>query len=215
MEHEGGNQAMSKIEHAKKPMAVLDNHLAGSATRAVISVVRTKRLYEDSVLFLPQGPVRGWRELCVSLQSVSDQAPFVLPKAFRTPPQRDVDGEGRIYGLESRAGSLGWQPTPVWCRDRKITSSDVRCVPYRLTRSPVSYVVQIPRFLRPGIDRLGRTDFQRKPHGLQRQRNHSFDTDFAMPIRISGDCLLHLSLIKLMTGFPSFQPEGVEAELLH
>ena len=81
-ETRGGNQAMSKTG-TKETNAVLDNHLA-AAQRGDLKAVLND-FSEDSVLFLPQGPVRGIAKLR-ELQSVSDQSPFGLPEGFRTPP---------------------------------------------------------------------------------------------------------------------------------
>ena len=70
--------------------AVLDNHLA-AAQRGDLEAVLAD-YSEDTVLYLPQGPVRGIAELREFFDSFLTRPPSGFPKAFEL-IRRDVDGE--------------------------------------------------------------------------------------------------------------------------
>ena len=70
--------------------AVLDNHLA-SAQRGDLEGVMSD-FSEDSVLFLPQGPVRGIAGLRAFYKELLTRPPSGFPEAFEL-LRRDVDGE--------------------------------------------------------------------------------------------------------------------------
>jgi ketosteroid isomerase-like protein len=74
----------------KETNAVLDNHLA-TAQRGDLEGVLSD-YSEDSVLFLPQGPVRGIAELREFFREFLAKPPSGFPKAFEL-IRRDVDGE--------------------------------------------------------------------------------------------------------------------------
>lgn len=86
---DGGNQTMSK-PGTKETNAVLDNHLA-AAQRGDLEGVLSD-FFEDSVLFLPQGPVRGLAGLREFYMTFLAKPPSGFPKAFEL-LRRDVDGE--------------------------------------------------------------------------------------------------------------------------
>jgi ketosteroid isomerase-like protein len=70
--------------------AVLDNHLA-TALRGDLEGVLSD-FSEDSVLFLPQGPIRGMAELREFYKALLTKPPLGFPRAFEL-LRRDVDGE--------------------------------------------------------------------------------------------------------------------------
>jgi len=70
--------------------AVLDNHLA-AAQRSDLEGVLSD-FSEDSVLFLPQGPVRGMAELREFYKSLLTNPPSGFPKSLEL-LRRDVEGE--------------------------------------------------------------------------------------------------------------------------
>ena len=70
--------------------AVLDNHLA-AAKRGDLEAVLSD-FSEDSVLFLPQGPIRGMAGLREFYRAFLTKPPSGFPKAFEL-LRRDVDGE--------------------------------------------------------------------------------------------------------------------------
>ena len=74
----------------KETDAVLDNHLA-AAQRGDLEGVLSD-FSEDSVLFLPQGPVRGMAGLHEFYKAFLTKPPPGFPKAFEL-LRRDVDGE--------------------------------------------------------------------------------------------------------------------------
>ena len=70
--------------------AVLDNHLA-SAKRGDLEGLLSD-FSEDSVLFLPQGPVRGMAALRGFYNELLTRPPSGFPEAFEL-LRREVDGE--------------------------------------------------------------------------------------------------------------------------
>ena len=86
-ETRGGNQAMSKTG-TKETNAVLDNHLA-AAQRGDLKAVLND-FSEDSVLFLPQGPVRRIAKLREFYKAFLTNPPSGFPKAFEL-LRRDQD----------------------------------------------------------------------------------------------------------------------------
>ena len=74
----------------KETDAVLDNHLA-AAQRGDLEGVLSD-FSEDSVLFLPQGPVRGMAGLHEFYKAFLTKPPPGFPMAFEL-LRRDVDGE--------------------------------------------------------------------------------------------------------------------------
>jgi len=102
MEHEGGIKAMSK-KGTKETNAVLDNHLA-AAQRGNLEAVLND-FSEDSVLFLPQGPVRGIAELRAFYKAFLTKPPSGFPKAFEL-LRRDVDGEVAYIVWKAEPGVL-------------------------------------------------------------------------------------------------------------
>jgi len=74
----------------KETNAALDNHLA-AAQRGDLEGVLTD-FSEDSVLFLPQGPVRGITELREFYKAFLTTPPSGFPNAFEL-LRRDVEGE--------------------------------------------------------------------------------------------------------------------------
>ena len=80
---------MSK-RRTKETNAVLDNHLAAAQRGDVEAVLNDYS--ENSVLFLPQGPVRGIAELHEFFKAFLTKPPSGFPKDFEL-IRRDVDGE--------------------------------------------------------------------------------------------------------------------------
>jgi ketosteroid isomerase-like protein len=74
----------------KETNAVLDNHLAAAQRGDLEGVLND--FSEDSVLFLPQGPIRGIAELRAFYKAFLTNPPSGFPKAFEL-LRRDVDGE--------------------------------------------------------------------------------------------------------------------------
>ena len=93
---------MSK-KGTKETNAVLDNHLAAGLrgdTEGVLS-----DFTEGSVLFLPQGPVRGIAELRGFYGAFLTKPPPGFPKAFEL-LRRDVDGEVAYIVWKAEPGIL-------------------------------------------------------------------------------------------------------------
>jgi ketosteroid isomerase-like protein len=96
--------------------AVLDNHLAAAQRGDLEGVISD--FSEDSVLFLPQGPVRGIEELREFYKSFLMKPPSGFPKSFEL-LRRDVEGE---------VANIVWKADPgvqlatdtFLVRDRKI-----------------------------------------------------------------------------------------------
>lgn len=74
----------------KETNAVLDNHLA-AAQRGDLEAVLSD-YSEDSVLFLPQGPLRGIAQLRDFFTAFLTKPPSGFPMSFEL-LRRDVDGE--------------------------------------------------------------------------------------------------------------------------
>lgn len=70
--------------------AVLDNHLAAAQRGDVEGVMSDYS--EESVLYLPQGPIRGIAELREFFETFLGSPPSGFPRAFEL-LRRDVDGE--------------------------------------------------------------------------------------------------------------------------
>jgi len=100
----------------KETNAVLDNHLA-AAQRGDLEAVLND-FSEDSVLFLPQGPVRGIAELRDFYKAFLTKPPSGFPKAFEL-LRRDVDGEVAYIVWKAEPGVLLATDTFL-VRDRKI-----------------------------------------------------------------------------------------------
>jgi len=106
---------MSKIE-TKETNAVLDNHLAAAQRGDLESVLND--FTEDSVLFLPQGPVRGMAELREFYRAFLTKPPSGFPKAFEL-LRRDVDGEVAYIVWKAEPG-VRLATDTFLVRDRKI-----------------------------------------------------------------------------------------------
>jgi len=74
----------------KETNAVLDNHLAAAQRGDLEGVLND--FSEDSVLYLPQGPVRGLAELRDFYKAFLTKPPSGFPKDFEL-LRREVDGE--------------------------------------------------------------------------------------------------------------------------
>ena len=74
----------------KETNAVLDNHLTAAQRGDLEGVLND--FSEDSVLFLPQGPVRGIAELREFYKAFLTNPPPGFPKTFEL-LRRDVEGE--------------------------------------------------------------------------------------------------------------------------
>jgi ketosteroid isomerase-like protein len=106
---------MSEKE-TKETNAVLDNHLA-AAQRGDLEGVLTD-FSEDSVLFLPQGPVRGIAELREFYKAFLTKPPSGFPKTFEL-LRRDAEGEVAYIVWKAEPGVTLATDTFV-VRDRKI-----------------------------------------------------------------------------------------------
>jgi ketosteroid isomerase-like protein len=74
----------------KETNSVLDNHISAAQRGDLEGVLSDYS--EDSVLYLPQGPVRGIAELREFFRGFLTKPPSGFPKAFEL-VRRDVDGE--------------------------------------------------------------------------------------------------------------------------
>ena len=110
-----GNQAMSKTG-TKDTNAVLDNHLAAAQRGDLEGVLND--FSEDSVLFLPQGPVRGIAKLREFYKAFLTNPPSGFPKAFEL-LRRDVDGEVAYIVWKAEPG-VQLATDTFLVRDRKI-----------------------------------------------------------------------------------------------
>jgi len=106
---------MSKIG-TKETNAVLDNHLT-AAQRGDLEAVLND-FTEDSVLFLPQGPVRGMAELREFYRAFLTKPPSGFPMAFEL-LRRDVDGEVAYIVWKAEPG-IQLATDTFFVRDRKI-----------------------------------------------------------------------------------------------
>jgi ketosteroid isomerase-like protein len=100
----------------KDTNAVLDNHLA-AAQRGDLEAVLND-FSEDSVLFLPQGPVRGIAKLREFYKAFLTNPPSGFPKAFEL-LRRDVDGEVAYIVWKAEPG-VQLATDTFLVRDRKI-----------------------------------------------------------------------------------------------
>ena len=100
----------------KETNAVLNNHLA-AAQRGDLEGVLID-FSEESVLFLPQGPVRGIAGLREFYKAFLTKLPSGFPKAFEL-LRRDVDGEVAYIVWKAEPGVRLATDTFV-VRDRKI-----------------------------------------------------------------------------------------------
>ena len=100
----------------KETNAVLDNHLA-AAQRGDLEAVLSD-FSEDSVLFLPQGPVRGIAALREFYNAFLTKPPSGFPVGFEL-LRRDVDGEIAYIVWKAEPGVLLATDTFL-VRDRKI-----------------------------------------------------------------------------------------------
>ena len=100
----------------KETDAVLDNHLA-AAQRGDLEGVLTD-FSEDSVLFLPQGPVRGIAELREFYKAFLTKPPSGFPKVFEL-LRRDVEGEVAYIVWKAEPG-VRLATDTFLVRDRKI-----------------------------------------------------------------------------------------------
>ena len=87
----------------KETNAVLDNHL-DAGLRGDLDAVLSD-FSEDSVLFLPQGPIRGIAGLREFYESLLSHPPAGFPKAFKL-LRRDVDGEVAYIVWKAEPGVL-------------------------------------------------------------------------------------------------------------
>ncbi|HEX9850311.1 nuclear transport factor 2 family protein [Candidatus Deferrimicrobium sp.] len=100
----------------KETNAVLDNHLA-SAQRGDLEGVLSD-FSEDSVPFLPQGPIRGIAELRAFYKALLTNPPPGFPKALEL-LRRDVEGEVAYIVWKAEPGVRLATDTFI-VRDRKI-----------------------------------------------------------------------------------------------
>ena len=96
--------------------AVLDNHLA-AAQRGDLEGVLSD-FSEDSVLYLPEGPVRGIAELREFYKTFLTKPPSGFPEAFEL-LRRDVDGEIAYIVWKAEPG-VQLATDTFLVRDRKI-----------------------------------------------------------------------------------------------
>ena len=87
----------------KETNAVLDNHLAAGLRGDLEAVLSD--FSEESVLFLPQGPVRGIAGLREFYKALLTKPPSGFPKAFEL-LRRDVDGEVAYIVWKAEPGVL-------------------------------------------------------------------------------------------------------------
>lgn len=96
--------------------AVLDNHLT-AAQRGDIDAVLSD-FSEDSVLYLPQGPLRGLAELREFYKAFLTKPPSGFPKTFEL-LRRDVEGEVAYIVWKAEPG-VRLATDTFLVRDRKI-----------------------------------------------------------------------------------------------
>jgi len=87
----------------KETNSVLDNHLNSGLNGDLEGVLND--FSEDSVLFLPQGPVRGIAGLREFYKALLTKPPSGYPKAFKL-LRRDVDGEVAYIVWKAEPGVL-------------------------------------------------------------------------------------------------------------
>jgi len=87
----------------KETNAVLDNHLAAGLRGDLEGVLSD--FSEESILFLPQGPVRGIAGLREFYKTLLTKPPSGFPKAFEL-LRRDVDGEVAYIVWKAEPGVL-------------------------------------------------------------------------------------------------------------
>jgi ketosteroid isomerase-like protein len=100
----------------KETDAVLDNHLAAAQRGDLEGVLSDYS--EASVLFLPQGPVRGIAELREFFERFLTKPPPGFPNAFEL-IRRDVDGEVAYIVWKAEPG-VRLATDTFLVRDRKI-----------------------------------------------------------------------------------------------
>ena len=99
----------------KETNAVLDNHLS-AAQRGDLEAVLND-FSADSVLYLPQGPVRGMAELRDFYKTFLTKPPSGFPKAFEL-LRRDVDGEVAYIVWKAEPG-VQLATDTFWCATGK------------------------------------------------------------------------------------------------